>query len=58
MTMRDGSAIWVWVDGGRGRRLIHWADDIDVKAAPNPLRSDGGIEDDAPMKMFIRENGH
>jgi hypothetical protein len=30
MATADGSAVWVWLEGGGGRRLIHAGDGIDL----------------------------
>jgi hypothetical protein len=26
----DGSAVWLWLEGGRGRRMVHAGDGIDL----------------------------
>lgn len=33
VSMTDGSAVWLWMDGGSGRRLIHVHDGLELKAS-------------------------
>ncbi|MDQ0691269.1 LacI family DNA-binding transcriptional regulator [Arthrobacter sp. W4I7] len=36
MSMPDGSAVWLWMDCGGGRRLIHGHDGLELRALQTP----------------------
>jgi hypothetical protein len=32
--MSDGSACWIWLDNGAGRRLVHESDAVQIAVSP------------------------
>lgn len=47
MVTDDGSTVWVWLDGGGGRRMIHAGDGIDLRAleTATPVRPAPSIDE-------------